>query len=139
MPLDNSKKRRASSQGGRATKKVNIQRLNKTEETNNKSKGSNTPGKDVKSPVKRKHKDQKTFTEQEEVKGKKRAVPVTETLDKEETNSEEDEAGELYEDENEDVVNVNEVDGKEGAVNIKDPNGMFPQTFSPISLHDYLG
>lgn len=93
----------------------------------------------MKSPVKRKHKDQKTFTEQEEVKGKKRAVPVTETLDKEETNSEEDEAGELYEDENEDVVNVNEVDGKEGAVNIKDPNGMFPQTFSPISLHDYLG
>lgn len=134
MSLHNSKKRPAPSQGGPATKKANIQRLDKLEERKNRSKGRSAPGKDVKTPVKRKHEALKTSTELEEVKRKKRAVPVTETLDKEDSNSEEDGASELDEDKG-DIGNVDEmeVDEKDDAAPIKDPNGAFTQT--PVQLH----
>lgn len=129
MSVHNSKKRPASSQGGPATKKVNIQSSKVEGRGKGKSKGRIASEKEVKSPVKKLHKEQQKATEPAGVRGGKRAVPVTESIDKMESDSEDDGASEMDEDDVEMDVEPEE-DGKGGITSNKDPNGVS----GPVSI-----
>jgi hypothetical protein len=127
MSLHNSRKRSApsDSQGAPAPKKVHIQCLDNLDERGmDKSQGRSTH---AKTPVKRRHKDPKPSLDQEDAKGKKRPVPVTEIIDTGESDS--DGASEsVFNDDLEDADEM-EVDGKNDAASTKDPNGASAPSF----------
>jgi hypothetical protein len=122
MSVHNSKKRPAPSQGGSVTKKANIRPSNIEERKKRKEKVRATTGEEVKSPVKKLQKVQKKPVEQEDVRGGKRAVPVTEPLDNLELDSEDEGASELDE-AGAEMDEEPEVDGQEDPTTAKDPNG----------------